>query len=114
VAEHSLFVSLETFRCLLQAVALQSLAQALDVMALQQTLEETQPQDLLLVARQASADVHLEDTHLPVQDLLAQDRTALLVTLAAEHTQQVYSTMQTVVLVALVDLVAEGNQTVTL
>jgi hypothetical protein len=86
--DRSLFVSLETFRCLLQAVDPLSLAQALDVTALQQTLEEPQPQDKLLVARQASADVRLEAILLQVQDLLAQDRKALAVTLAAEHTQQ--------------------------
>jgi hypothetical protein len=112
--ERSLFVSLETYRCLLRVVDQLSLVQVLDVTALQQTLEEPQLQDKLLVEHQASADVQLEATHLPVQDLLAQDRTALLVTLAAEHSQQVYSITQTLVSVALVDSAVEVSQMVTL
>jgi hypothetical protein len=112
--ELSLFVSLETCRCLLQAVGLLSLAQVLDVTALQQTLEEPQPQDKLLVEHQASVDAHLEVIQQQVQDLLAQGRMDSVVTLVAERSQQDCSTTQTLVLVALVALVVEDNQTVTL
>jgi hypothetical protein len=87
-AEHSLFVRLETCLCLLQAEALLSLVQELDVTALQQTLEEPQPQDNLLVARQASVDVHKEVSQQAVQGLLAQDKTVLPPTSVEEHTQQ--------------------------
>jgi hypothetical protein len=99
---------------LLQAVDPLSLAQVLDVMVLQQTLQERQPQDKLLVEHQALVAAQLEVTPLPVQDLLAQGRTALTVTLAAERTQQVCSTTPTLVLAALVALVVEDSQTVTL
>jgi hypothetical protein len=98
----------------LQVVDLLSLAQVLDVTALQQTLEEPQPQDKLLVARQASADVHLEVTLLLVEDSLAQGRTALAVTLAAEHSQQAYRITRTLALVDMAVLVAEASQMETL
>jgi hypothetical protein len=76
---------------LLQAVDQLSLVQALDVTALQQTLEEPQPQDKLLVEHQASADAHLEVTQQLVADLLAQGRMVQveeLLTSAVERTQQ--------------------------
>jgi hypothetical protein len=112
--EHSLFVSLETYRCLLRAVDLLRQDQALDVTALRQTLEEPQPQELLLVEHQALVDVQVEGSLQLVQDSLAQDRTAQAVTLAEAHTQQVYSTTQTYVLAALVALAVEDSQTATL
>jgi hypothetical protein len=65
-----------------------SLAQALDVTALRQTLEEPQPQDKLLVDHQALVDAQLEAIQQQVQDLLAQDRTASKATLVEQHTQQ--------------------------
>jgi hypothetical protein len=99
---------------LLQVVDLLSLAQVLDVTALRQTLQEPLPQELLLVEHQASVDVQVVATPLQVQDLLAQDRTAFLVTLAAEHTRQVYSITRMLALVALVVLVVVDSQTVTL
>jgi hypothetical protein len=86
--ERSLFVSLETYHCSLQAVDPLSLVQVLDVTVLQQTLEEPQPQDKLLVVSQDLVDAHLEVIQQQVQDLLAQDRTASAVTLVEEHTQQ--------------------------
>jgi hypothetical protein len=88
VEEHSLFVSLETYRCLLRVAGLLSLVQAQDATVLQQTLEEPRHQDLLLVEHQASADVQLGVTLQQVEDSLAQDRTALVETLAEELTQQ--------------------------
>jgi hypothetical protein len=99
---------------LLRAVALLNLVQVLDVTALQQPLEEPQPQELVRVEHQALADVQVEATLLVVVDLTVQDRTAFPVTLAEEHTRQACSTTQTYVLVALVALVAEASQMVTL
>jgi DNA-binding SARP family transcriptional activator len=99
---------------LLQAVDPLSLAQALDVTALQQTLEELQLQEFLLVEHQASVDAHLEVIQQQVQDLLAQGRMDSVVTLAEERTQQDCSITQTLVLVVTVASVVEDNQTVTL
>jgi hypothetical protein len=88
-AEHSLFVRLETYRCLLQAEDLPSQTLALDAMALQQTLEVPQLVELLPVERQASVDVHLEAFQQAVQDSPVQDKIALRVTLVEHHLQQV-------------------------
>jgi hypothetical protein len=95
-------------------VDLLRLALVLDVTALQQTLQEPQLQELLLVEHQASVDAQLEVIQQRAEDLLAQDRMALLVTLAAEHTQQACPTTQTRALVVLVVLVVEGSQMATL